>query len=645
MSDTPFIGLVQNASLLLAAAFIFNVATTRWHAGQTLFQKVVVGFALGAIGITIMLTPVKFMPGVVFDTRSVLIGISGLFFGSFSTLTVVLMTGAFRFYLGGAGAWTGVIVIFISGVIGVAWRHFRRKPLTEISFRELYLFGVAIHLAMLAAMLTLPWETALRVLSNISLPVLVIYPLGTALLGALMVSRLRREQAEEELVFNNIILKTQQESSIDGILVVDRGGKILLNNKQFTDMWRIPPEVIETRSDELALQSIIDKLVEPQEFLEKVNYLYEHRQETSRDEIALIDGRTFDRYSAPMFGSDGKYYGRVWYFRDTTDCKQAEEELKESESRLATIFGNDPSGIILVNVKTRTIYDANQAAVEMTGLPKEDIVGKVCHDVICPAEDGRCPICDLGQEVDRSERVLICAGGKRLPILKTVVPIKISNEGYLLENFIDITGLKQAEEKFKQTMEKLRRTLAGSIRAMSLMVETRDPYTAGHQRRVSNLAKVIAQEMGLPKDTIDIIRTAGIIHDIGKISVPAEILSRPGKLTDMEFGLVKVHSQSGYDIIKDAELPYPIADIVLQHHERLDGSGYPQGLKNGQILLEAQILTVADVVEAMVSHRPYRTAFVVEAALDEIRNKKSILYNSAVVDICVKLFQEKRFSF
>jgi putative nucleotidyltransferase with HDIG domain len=207
----------------------------------------------------------------------------------------------------------------------------------------------------------------------------------------------------------------------------------------------------------------------------------------------------------------------------------------------------------------------------------------------------------------------------------------------------DITERKQAEEELKQTLERLRKSLAGTIQAMSMMVETRDPYTAGHQRKVSTLARAIAQEMGLSNDMVDTIRMAGIIHDIGKISIPAEILVKPGILSDIEMNLIEAHSQTGYDIVKDAELPCPIAQIVLQHHERLDGSGYPQGLKDGQILLEAQIISVADVVEAISSHRPYRPGFGIDIALEEIEKNKGILYDEQAVEICVKLFREKGF--
>jgi putative nucleotidyltransferase with HDIG domain len=180
---------------------------------------------------------------------------------------------------------------------------------------------------------------------------------------------------------------------------------------------------------------------------------------------------------------------------------------------------------------------------------------------------------------------------------------------------------------------------------MSVTIEMRDPYTAGHQRRVSKLACAIAREIGLPETQIEGIRMAGEIHDIGKIYVPAEILSKPSKLTDIEFTIIKTHSQVGYDILKNIEFPWPIADIVVQHHERLDGSGYPAHLKGDAILLEANIIIVADVVEAMSSHRPYRPSHGIDKAIAEITQNKGILYDAAVVDHCVRLFRETNFSF
>ncbi len=192
-------------------------------------------------------------------------------------------------------------------------------------------------------------------------------------------------------------------------------------------------------------------------------------------------------------------------------------------------------------------------------------------------------------------------------------------------------------------MDKLHKAMGGIIQAMALAVETRDPYTAGHQRRVANLARSIGQEMGLAKDQVEAIRMAGMVHDLGKISIPAEILSKPTKLTALEFSLIKVHPQTSYDILKDIDFPWPIARIVSQHHERINGSGYPSGLKDQEILPEAKILMVADVVEAVASHRPYRAAYGIDAALDEISKNKGILYDPEVVNACLRLFREKGF--
>ena len=189
-------------------------------------------------------------------------------------------------------------------------------------------------------------------------------------------------------------------------------------------------------------------------------------------------------------------------------------------------------------------------------------------------------------------------------------------------------------------------TISKIIRALEAAVRIRDPYTADHQRRVAYLAHAIAQEIGLSENTVKAIELAGIIHDIGKISIPAEILNKSGKLSPKEFSLIKDHSQIGCKILRDAGLPFcPITQMVLQHHERLNGSGYPQGLKLGSIILEAAILAVADVVEAMSSHRPYRPSLGIDAALSEIKGNKGSLYSPDAVDACNNLFTEKRFKF
>ena len=220
--------------------------------------------------------------------------------------------------------------------------------------------------------------------------------------------------------------------------------------------------------------------------------------------------------------------------------------------------------------------------------------------------------------------------------------LEIANRSYRrnLEQMVD-----ERTDSLKRSMKKLENAMGGIVRAIAHTVETRDPYTAGHQRRVADLAVAIAETVGFEKDKIEAVRVAASIHDLGKISVPAEILSKPSRLTINEFNLIKEHPQVGYDILKDIEFPWEIATMVYQHHEKLDGSGYPLGVSGDDILPESRVLTVADIVEAMASHRPYRPGLGLDVALGEIDKNKGTFYDPEVSAACHALFNEKRFTF
>ncbi len=207
------------------------------------------------------------------------------------------------------------------------------------------------------------------------------------------------------------------------------------------------------------------------------------------------------------------------------------------------------------------------------------------------------------------------------------------------------TQLQHNEEELRKTLAQLRMSLEATIQALALTAEARDPYTAGHQRRVADLSRAIAQKMGLRREQVDGVRMAGSIHDLGKIYVPSEILNKPGKIRDNEFELVKSHPDVGFEILQTIDFPWPVAEIEIQHHERMDGSGYPKGLKGDEIMLEARIVAVADVVESMSSHRPYRPALGTEKALEEIRAGRGTLFDAAVVDACLSLFEEDGYTF
>ena len=238
---------------------------------------------------------------------------------------------------------------------------------------------------------------------------------------------------------------------------------------------------------------------------------------------------------------------------------------------------------------------------------------------------------------------------------KTLERAKITEPfGYIIKPYddkclyttIEIAFYKRKmENRVKEREERLRKNLEETVNALSLAVEMRDPFTAGHQRRVTNLACTIAEEIGLPEEQLDGLRLAGPVHDVGKIQVPAEILVKPHHLSETEFFMIKMHPQIGYDILKSIKFSAPVGQIILQHHERIDGSGYPAGLSGDEILLEARILGVADVVEAMSSPRPHRGAFDINTALEETSKYKGSLYDPEIVDTCLKLFKEKMFKF
>jgi putative nucleotidyltransferase with HDIG domain len=242
------------------------------------------------------------------------------------------------------------------------------------------------------------------------------------------------------------------------------------------------------------------------------------------------------------------------------------------------------------------------------------------------------------------ETVGLKKDGSQFPFYVETACIELPEGPATIGYFTDITRRKRAEERLRESFAKLAKTFEQTVESLSSIVEMRDPYTAGHQVRVAKLACAIASELGMSEEQVNAIRTASLLHDIGKIIVPPEILNKPGKLSVLERSFVEAHVQTGYEILKGIEFALPIAEIVLQHHEKLDGSGYPRGLSGDSILKEARVLTVADIVEAMSSHRPYRPALPLESALEEIGSHKGTLYDADVVDACLRLFIEKGLS-
>ena len=331
-------------------------------------------------------------------------------------------------------------------------------------------------------------------------------------------------------------------------------------------------------------------------------------------------------------------------FKNRQERRNTTIQLRKSEEKYRTLF-EDSRDAIYLNDKKGGLIDFNRSTLDLFGYSGEEMLGINTKSVFVNPDEYQRLQDEIAQKgsVREFEAKLCKKDGTKIDCLITST-VRLARDKSIIgyQGIVrDISELASNRKQLEKTLKELRKVLGGTIEAMALTVETRDPYTAGHQRRVSNLARSIATEMGVSEDQIQGIRLAGVIHDVGKISVPGEILSKPGKISTNEFGIIKEHPQVGYNILKTVDFPWPIAQIVLQHHERMDGSGYPDGISGDNILIEARILAVADVVEAMASHRPYRAALGINLALEEISKNRGSFYDSKVVDACLRIFNEQ----
>lgn len=330
--------------------------------------------------------------------------------------------------------------------------------------------------------------------------------------------------------------------------------------------------------------------------------------------------------------------------------EEAETALQQTEERYEELYENAPNGYVSVSAVDGRLLQFNQALCDILGYSRAALQQMRVFDLYADTENGleKAKVIfagfQQGKGVRDVELQMRHASGHPVWVSVSIDPVQ-DEQGNVVESrsmVIDISERKRAEEERGHFAEQLQQSLLQAIRAIALTIEKRDPYTAGHQERVSELAVKIGERLGLNEYELEGLKLGALIHDIGKISIPAEILSRPGKLGPEMFSIIKTHPYNGYEIIQGVDFPWPLGDMVLQHHERLDGSGYPQGLTAEEICLSARILMVADVVEAMVSHRPYRPALGVDKALEEIRGGKGKKYDPKVVDACLQVFSDSQ---
>ncbi len=451
--------------------------------------------------------------------------------------------------------------------------------------------------------------------------------------------------------------------SVNGLFCAyDTKGRIVYMNNKFKHLIGYSDEILKGMNvSELAIDRQKKRLREKMR-----SRLYEGKEWSWEQAISGRNGREFivAAKTSPLY-QQNRIVGGILLVEDITERKRAEEELRESQQRLADIIESLPDPTMVIDREGYLLF-WNREMVEMTGIPASEMVGKGNYEYSLPYFGTRHPILMdmiidsniqfVGNQYDyvhRDGNVLYMESkiGKLKGVDRTIwgraAPL-FDTKGQVvgaIESVRDITDRKMAEEELKRSNDRLEAIFSGTVSALAVTTEKRDQYTAGHQHRVATLACAIAREMSLSKQKIHDINIAGTLHDIGKLYVPLEILNQTGKLSEIEKLFIKTHPAAGYDIVKSIPFDGPIAEIILQHHERMDGTGYPRGLAGDEILLESRILSVADVVEAMASHRPYRPALGIDKALGEIQKNAGKLYDENVVKACVLLITQKKFQF
>jgi PAS domain S-box-containing protein/putative nucleotidyltransferase with HDIG domain len=429
----------------------------------------------------------------------------------------------------------------------------------------------------------------------------------------------------------------------DGIMIMSPIGKLLAVNESFARMHGYSVEEMLAMSikdlDAPETAQLTPKRLKDTLAGESVFFDVEHYHK---------DGHVFPlEVSASLVVADGETLIQGFH-RDITKRKQAEQELRTAEEQFRGLVEQSIAGIYIVQ-DGKFAY-VNPRFAEIRGFASADeLIGRDPLPLL--AEKDRATIAENQRRLLAGEAQSISYDFTALRKDGSAIEVGVSStratyhgRPAIIGMIQDISEKKRAEEQIQHYMQQLETAFMSTVEVATNLSEMRDPYTAGHARRVGEIAFAIGAELGFDARRQEGLRVAGYLHDIGKMTIPTEILSKPGKLSAIEFQLIQGHAQAGYDVLKDVEFPWPVAQVALQHHERIDGSGYPQGLKGDAILLDARILAVADVVEAMSSHRPYRSGLGIEKALAEIERGSGIIYDAQVAAACLKLFREQGFT-
>jgi PAS domain S-box-containing protein len=676
--DLPFLELVHNVSLLVSMAWLFQSVAWRWSKGKLDIWQIPVGIVLGAIGAVIMLTPWVYVTGIIFDTRSILLGISGIFFGAIPTLIAMAMTSILRLSMGGDAALTGILVIIASGSIGLLWRHLRQGELQDISWRELWGFGVVIHITMLLLMFTLPWEAALNVLSYISLPVLTIYPAGTAVLGGMMRSRLRREQIKQELVSSRDALMTSAEQY--RFLFENNPHSMWVYDRQTLKFLAINDVAVEKYGYSRAEFLTMDLTqIRPAEEVPKLNQYLANLPIQQRYAGEWVhrakDGRLFHmEVTNHPIQFDGRNAMMVVAV-DATERKIAEQKLlQQMEFQVAlreiqhvisgtidmTVSLNllvtrtrhllkvDAVAILLANPLQHTLeykFGSGFSSYQMPNVPirfGQYYAGKIAinQKSIRATDASQMEHID---ELTRESFVMymglpLISKGKLVGVMEVFHRTACERDENWMTHLETLAGQAALAIENAQTMEKLQRAILDASHSYDVVLENiahavdaRKDRQAQHTQSVLKLTLQLAQAVNYPNSQIADLRRGVLLHDIGNLCVPDAILFKTEPLTADEYQAIYQHPRIAYEMFANVTFLRHALDVAYCHHEKWDGSGYPRGLMKQTIPLSARMCALADVWDALTSDRPYRPAWKKEEAIRYIQEQSGKHFDPTLV--------------
>lgn len=683
MSSELIKDLLANTALLLSISIVYNLFFIR-IASRKKWLEAVLGIFLGGVGILLMVNTVNFTNGIIFDTRSILISVSGMFLGYLPTIIATLLISAYRLYLGGAGALTGVLVTVTSALIGLIWYQYRLQKIVKKSrqvWPELYLFGLLVHFVMLVDMLTLPNQQGLAVLAAITLPVLIIYPIGSLLLCLVLLQGLKNREVELNLWesrenYKQLYYEFQKKESLlrslldslpDLVFYKDEKSVYLGCNKAFEGFaGRTMAELVGLTDADLFDPEMATLFL-------KMDQLMMREKKSRRNEewITYPDGRKvyLETLKTPYYDSDGRILGLIGVSRDITDRKKNEAEI--------LYLGQHDA---LTGLHNRSYYEKERQRLDHPDyLPLSLIIGdinglKLINDAFGHSEGDKLliSIAKIMADCIREQDVLVRTGGDEFVIMlpQTAYPeagVMVENikkaceEGYKLDNELIITSIslgfatkttthesfekifKLAEESmYRKKLLEYKSFHSAIMDSIKTTLYEKSNETEAHAERMAELAKQLGRALGLDQEELVALELAATLHDIGKISIDSKLLKKNSPLTDADWREMKKHPEVGYRIAQTIPELRKISEYILCHHERWDGKGYPQGLKGEEIPVLARILAIVDAYDAMTENRSYRRAMTENEAIDELQNHAGRQFDPGLVAVFIKDVIKKR---